>query len=127
MVNAKDWVVKFANAFRGVKQGVLGQSSFLVHVPMALATLALAYWLQCNHIEYLVLVLCITIVLAAELMNSSIERLAKAITQEHNEQVGAALDIASASVLVASVGAAIVGGALFLMKILEWPVWSHSA
>ncbi len=127
MVNAKDWVVKFANAFRGVKQGVLGQSSFLVHVPMALATLALAYWLQCNRIEYLVLVLCITIVLAAELMNSSIERLAKAITLEHNEQVGAALDIASASVLVASVGAAIVGGALFLMKILEWPMWSHSA
>ncbi len=127
MVNAKNWVAKFANAFRGVRQGISGQSSFLVHVPMAIATLALAYWLQCNRIEYLVLLLCITIVFAAELMNSSIERLAKAVTQEHNEHVGAALDIASGSVLVASIGAAIAGGALFLLKVLEWPMWFHSA
>ena len=61
--------------------------------------------------------------MAAELFNSAIERLAREVDREHNPNVGVALDIASGAVLVAAVGAAIVGSLIFgcwLGVMLEW-------
>ena len=105
----KHWTDKFRNAFRGLWWGLVGQSSFSVHFPMALAVLGLAGMLGCELVEFALLLLCIGLVLSMELLNSSIEYLARGLCREHNEQVGYALDIASSAVLVASIVAAIVG------------------
>lgn len=110
------WISKFRNALRGIAFGMDGQSSFLVHIPIALAVLAAAWWLECNYWQWCVLVLCIVLVLTLELMNSAIEFLAKGLCQEHNENVGKALDIASGAVLVASIFAALIGGFILIGK-----------
>ncbi len=90
-----------------------GQSSFRVHLVMAAGVVALAAALRVNLWEWCLLLLCIAAVLAAELFNSSIERLAREIDRQHNPSVGAALDIASGAVLVAALGSAIVGCLVF--------------
>lgn len=109
--------MKFACAFRGLLVGVRGQNSFLVHIPITLAVFALAAWLRLSKTQWSLLVLCVTIVVAAELFNSALEHLAKAITSEQNDHVRNALDIASGAVLAASIGAAIVG-----LLVLGWPL-----
>ena len=103
------WKSKFANAFRGIIAGVDGQNSFWVHLPMAIAVIVLAWFLKVNQTELCILLLCIGAVLSAEFLNSSIECLAKSITQEENDQIRDALDIASAAVLVISSFASVVG------------------
>lgn len=103
------WLRKFRNAFRGIAFGTVGQSSFAVHIPIALAVLVAAWWLRCSGWQWSVLVLCIAMVLSLELINSAIEYLAKGLCHEHNENVGKALDIASGAVLVASIFAALIG------------------
>ncbi|GAB5406327.1 MAG: diacylglycerol kinase family protein [Aureliella sp.] len=103
------WVKKFQNAFRGIPAGVRGQSSFTVHFAFTAGVLVLAKMLQCQRWEWVILLLCIGVVLTAELFNSALEHLARGLCSEQNEQVGAALDIASAAVLVASIFSAIVG------------------
>jgi diacylglycerol kinase len=105
----RGWTKKFADAFRGVALGVRGQSSFYVHFFMAAAVTVVAALLHVTLIEWCVLVLCIALVMTAEMFNSALERMAKAIDREHNPELGAALDIASAAVLVASLGAVVVG------------------
>ena len=98
-----------------------GQSSFLVHIPIAIAVLTAAWWVGCNYWQWCVLILCIAMVLTLELMNSAIEFLAKGLCNEHNENVGKALDIASGAVLVASIFAALIGGFILLGKLyLSW-------
>jgi len=109
---------KFACALRGLVVGVLGQSSFYMHVPTAIAVVAMAAWLRVSSAEWLVLILCITIVFSAELFNSAIEHLARAITREENPEIRDALDIASGAVLVAAIGAAMVGIMVFV-----WPFY----
>jgi diacylglycerol kinase len=79
--------------------------------------------LRVAPVEWCVLVLCITVVLTAEMFNSAIESMAKAITEEIHPYLKNSLDIGSAAVLVASLGASIVGCLLFIHRlgvILRW-------
>ena len=64
------------------------------------------------------LTLCIFSVLTAELFNSALETLARVVTRDRDETLGAALDIASAAVLITAAGAVIVGGIIFVPKLV---------
>jgi diacylglycerol kinase len=94
---------------RGIAAGARGQNSFYVDLPAAAVVVALGFWLDVSHAEWLALILCITIVLAAELFNSALEHLARAVTRDHHPEIRDALDIASGAVLVAATGASVVG------------------
>jgi len=67
-----------------------------------------------DSVRWSLLILCIVMVIGCEMLNTSIETLAKAITSSHDPLVGRALDIASGAVLTVAFGAAIVGTILFL-------------
>ena len=114
------WKQKFACAVRGLAVGVRGQNSFTIHFLATLAVVALATWLQVSQADWLVLTLCITIVLSAELFNSAIEHLARAITPEEHPEIRNSLDIASGAVLLASLGAAVAGLMVLGWPLLEW-------
>lgn len=104
------WRRKFAGALSGLQRGVRGESSFFVHGFATAAVLAVALIARgVNHIDWCLLILCIGGVLAAEMFNSSIERLARALEDEYNADLGEALDVASAAVLIAAITAAAVG------------------
>lgn len=109
----RPWVRKFRDAFRGVKEGVHGQSSFFVHFFVAAAVIAAGLVLGVSLVEWCLLALCIAGVLVAEMFNSALESMAKAITGESDPHLGNSLDIGSAAVLLASVGASIVGAIIF--------------
>ena len=113
----RSWARKFRDAFRGLGVGVRGQSSFRVHFFFAAAVIVCAAVMRMPRVEWCVLLVCIALVLAAETFNSALELLAKAITDEHDRRLADALDIGSAAVLVASIGAAIVGSILFLHRL----------
>jgi diacylglycerol kinase len=100
---------KFGCALVGCKRGLRSEGNFFVHFFVAAIVVAVAAVLQASLYEWSLLVLCIAAVLAAEMFNCAIEHLAKAITREHNKLIGTALDISSAGVLVAALGASIVG------------------
>jgi diacylglycerol kinase (ATP) len=116
----RSWFTMFRDAFRGIREGVLGERAFAVHIPMAIAVIATAAFFNVTPTEWLVLVLCITLVITAELLNSALERMAKAVTQERNVHVGAALDIAAGAVLFASIGAVICGLVIFVPHAMNW-------
>lgn len=109
----RSWSDKLADSLRGIRTGIRGQSSFVVHLVMTAAVVLVAASLQVTRAEWCLLVMCIAAVLAAEYFNTSLERLAREVDRNHNPNVGAALDMASAGVLIAAIGAAIVGCVIF--------------
>ena len=110
----RSWADKFRDAFRGIRQGVRGQSSFTVHIIMAAAVVIVAALLKAAVLQWCILLICITIVLVAEMFNTALEHLARGLTDRHDRNVGLALEIASGAVLVASIGASAVGAIVFI-------------
>ncbi len=113
----RTWFAKFADAFRGLRDGVRGESSFLVHGVAATLVIGLAVALRVSACEWCLLTLSIAGVVAAELFNSALESLARAVDRAPNVDVGRALDIASGAVLAAACGAAIVGLVVFVPRL----------
>ncbi|MGD0517802.1 MAG: diacylglycerol kinase [Thermoguttaceae bacterium] len=122
-ISERSWARKFRDAFRGVRAGVRGQSSFFVHFFLTAAVIVAAVVLRVDLIEWCILLACVAMVLTAEMFNSALESMAKAITGESDPHLGNSLDIGSGAVLVASIGAAIVGSIIFVNRLgmmLQW-------
>ena len=115
---ARRWRDKFREAFRGVKLGVRGHSSFFVHFFFAALALAAALVLQCGLVEWCLVVGCVGLVLTAELLNSAIETLFHGLDPESKARNHACLDISAGAVLVAGLTAAVVGVLVFGQRIL---------
>ena len=116
----RTWVLKFRDAFRGLRCGVHDQSSFRVHVAVAVAVLAAAGWLRAGWLEWGLLLACVTLVFTAEMLNTALEHLAKAVDRSHNSHLGNALDIGSAAVLLAALGSVGVGAVVFFSLLSAW-------
>jgi diacylglycerol kinase len=114
----RTWKRKFTDAFHGLRLSVYQQSSYRIHFMAAVCVLAAA-WLLGNFdtVRWVLLIFCITIVVVAEMFNTAIETLAKAITNSYNPYIGYALDIAGGAVLATAFGATCIGTILFLEAI----------
>lgn len=121
------WTTKYRYAARGVMSALRSQrSSFAVHLVVALAVVVAAIVLGVSLIEWCVLILCVAAVMIAELFNTALEHLARAVTREHDEEIRDALDTSSGAVLLVAIGAAIAGSLIFMHRLgvmLAW--WSH--
>lgn len=115
----RTWRAKFHDAFRGLKLGIRGHSSFFVHFFFAAAVIAAAVSLDMNLFEWCILLGCITGVITAELFNSAIETICRLLDVEKLAGGKAPLDIASAAVLAAAIGSAIIGTILFSARLLS--------
>lgn len=119
----RSWAAKFGDAFHGVREEIRSQSSFRVHFTVAAAVILCAAMLRVEPLEWCILLLCIAGVFTAEMFNTALEALARAITDQPNRHIRVALDVASAAVLTASIGAAAIGLILFVHRLgcrLAW-------
>jgi diacylglycerol kinase len=115
----RPWSQKFGEAFRGLKRGIRGQSSFFVHFFFAALVVAGAIVLECSAAQWCLLLICIGMVLTAELFNSAVETLVRGLDESARERVWPCLDIAAGAVLLAGITAAIVGSVVFLTQLSE--------
>src|SRR5712692_7373872 len=98
----RSWRAKFGDAFRGLKLGVRGHSSFFVHFFFTALVVAAAIVLHCAPLEWCLLLGCIGMVLVAELFNSALETLFRGLDDATKARVWPCLDIAAGAVLLAS-------------------------
>lgn len=115
----RTWGTKFADAFAAVFLGIKGQGSFYVHLVLATAVVIAGVVFQVTRIEWCLLVLCIFSVLSAEMFNRALELLAPAITKNQSRDLEIGLNVASAAVLLISIGAVIVGLLIFIPRLIE--------
>jgi len=117
----RSWVFKFRCAFRGLKLGVRGHSSFFVHFFFAALVAVAALVLHCGVLEWCILLGCVGLVMTAELFNSAVETLFRGLDEATKERVWPCLDIAAGAVLLASIVSAVIGAIIFVRQLLNWP------
>jgi diacylglycerol kinase (ATP) len=118
-VDVRRTLYSFRHAGRGFAWAFSSQANVRVHLVAAAVVLVAALLLRFSSIEFVGLVLCFAIVIAAELFNTALEVLIDYAWPEHHPMIGRAKDVAAAAVLVAAVGAAVVGVLLFARHIFH--------
>jgi diacylglycerol kinase (ATP) len=100
-------------AFEGVIWAVRTQRNMRVHFAIALAVFPLGVLLGVSRLELLVVIVSVSFVLVAEMINTALEQTIDLATNAFNPVAKAAKDMAAGAVLVSSVSALFVGYLVF--------------
>jgi diacylglycerol kinase (ATP) len=109
-------IESFNYAIEGVIHVLRTQRNLRIHFLIAVAVLITAAAVGVSKIELIVLLLSITFVLVAEMINTAIEGTIDAATTSFDPMAKLAKDIAAGAVLIASVNAVAVGYLVFAGK-----------
>jgi diacylglycerol kinase (ATP) len=106
-------LLSFKYAGRGLVVLFKSQQNALIHLLALVFVFALAWYLQLSKIEWLFIVLSVTMVIVAEAFNTAIEFLADSISKEHHPLIGKAKDVGAGAVLLTAIMAVVVGILVF--------------
>lgn len=108
----------FRYAWRGVVYLVRTQGNARLHLASTILVIIFGVVLRVTRSEWCLLALAAGMVWAAEALNSAIEYLADHVCTEHHERIGRVKDMAAGGVLLAAIAAAIIGGCVFIPRVL---------
>jgi diacylglycerol kinase (ATP) len=108
----------FAAAWDGLVETALHQRNMRIHLVSGLLVALVGSAVELAPAEKLALLLCVFLVVAAEVANSALEELVDLVTRDHHEGARAAKDAGAAAVLVLAVGAVMV---LVAVLVHAWP------
>ncbi|RME97035.1 MAG: diacylglycerol kinase family protein [Bacteroidetes bacterium] len=109
----KDRRQSFAYAFQGLATLWRTQPHAKIHVIMAMLCLSMAAYFELESWEWAALVGCITLVLSAEAFNTALEFLTDLVSPDYHPLAGHAKDLAAGAVLLAAIGALVIGLIIF--------------
>ncbi len=105
----KNWVQRANVAIEGIIYVVKTQRHMRYHLFAAVAALILGLVLNISRSDILLLCMAIVLVLATEMLNTAIETMVDMISEEFHPMARNAKDIAAGVVLIASIGALMLG------------------
>ncbi len=106
-------------ARRGVRHAVVTQRNIRIHLVMAALVFAFGVCLKLSDFELVALVLAISFVLMAEMVNTSIEEVVNLLTPRKKLPAKIAKDVAAGAVLFSSICAIIVGCLIFIPHLIR--------
>ncbi len=108
----------FSYAIDGLKYAFKYEQNILVHTLAMILVIIAGFIFKISLFEWLVLFLIIGLVIATELINTSIEATIDLVTKEIHPLAKIAKDTAAAAVLVFGLTAIVIGCIIFIPKIL---------
>ena len=116
MIRRPSIIESFNYAIEGVIHVLRTQRNMRIHFLVAVVVLAVAVAVGVSRLELIALLLAITFVLVAEMINTAVEGTIDAATTSFDPMAKLAKDIAAGAVLIASVNAVAVGYLVFAGK-----------
>lgn len=110
----------FKYAWKGWRTCLGHEQNLSFHLIATAVVVAAGCWFQISSKEWIAVVICIGMVISAELFNSAIERLVDLVSPTFNPIAGQVKDIAAGAVLVLALAAAIVGCIIFFPYIFHF-------
>lgn len=105
-------------SFRYAAQGFLFilryEHNARIHLFISGLVLIMGFLLHIKRLEWVLVLLCMGLVLTAEMINTTIEKLSDIVSPEKNEQIRVIKDISAAVVLLSSFIAMIAGFIIFV-------------
>ncbi|MBE7178897.1 MAG: diacylglycerol kinase family protein [Mucilaginibacter polytrichastri] len=105
-------------AAKGIWQAWSQGRNFRIQCAVTVAVIAAGFWLKVSPFEWTVLLICVALVLSAEVFNTAIERMVDEIHPDVHPKAKLIKDLAAGAVLILSLFSAAVGVLILLPKIL---------
>lgn len=112
-------LVSFNYAIEGVIHVLRRERNMRVHFLLATVVLVLAFAYDVTKVELMVLLVSISFVLFAEMVNTAVEEMIDLSTKGYDPRAKIAKDVAAGAVLIASVVAATIGYLVFVDRIRD--------
>lgn len=90
-----------------------------IHLIACLSVLIAGICLEISTTEWCIVIILIALVWSAEAINTSLEKLADVVSPGYNKGIKDVKDLAAAGVLILAIASVIVGGIIFVPKILD--------
>ncbi len=105
----RQWLKSANFAIEGILHGTKTQRHLRYHFCSAALVLVGSYVIGVSRVEFLIIALAVILVLSTEMLNSAVEAVVDLLSPEFSEKARVAKDIAAGAVLIAAVGAAVIG------------------
>jgi len=112
----KKRLLSFKYAFNGLQYLIRKEPNFGIHLLATILVITAGLYYNLAIIEWSILLLTIVLVLALEIVNTVIEKIADFISPKKDDRIKIIKDIAAASVLVAAFISIIIGIFIFYPK-----------
>jgi diacylglycerol kinase len=113
------WRQRLVQAERGIASGVRSDSTFFVHGFTCSIVLAAAVVIGLSLVQWALLILALTLALAAEMFNQVLKVLLQNASPQFADSAQKALGISTAAVLISIVGVVITIGLIFGERLFE--------
>lgn len=104
----------FGYAWKGIRCCVGKEQNLSFHLIATVVTVTSGFALGITRTEWMMVILCIGVVIAAELFNTALEKLVDLVSPERHPLAGQVKDIAAGAVLVCATATAIIGLIIFV-------------
>ncbi len=115
----KKRVQSFVHAFNGLNLFFREEHNAKIHLVAAILAIVLGFALNISTTEWLAVLLCITIVVSLELVNSAIENLCDFVYPQKDVRIKNIKDLAAGAVLWGAMIAFIIGVVIFVPKLWQ--------
>jgi diacylglycerol kinase len=109
----------FVYAISGLIRAFLLENNMKIHLLAAIASVGLGIWLHIHFVEWALIVICIALVIAFELMNTAVEKICDRISTDVHPLTKFIKDVSAAAVLVVSIASLITGLLIFVPKLIH--------
>lgn len=116
--NFRKQIRSFGYAWHGIWCCIGKEQNLSFHLIATVLVIGAGCFFQITRTEWAIVLLCIGIVISAELFNTAIEKLVDLVSPQRHPVAGQVKDIAAGAVLVCAFAAMIVGLVIFLPYIL---------
>jgi diacylglycerol kinase len=106
----------FSTAFNGIKYFFKTERNGKIQAGVSLITILSGLYLRITAVEWIIIVLCMGLVLALEMINTALEHLCNMIHADYHPSIKIIKDIAAGAVLTFSAVSVVAGLIIFLPK-----------
>jgi len=112
----KKRIQSFGYAIRGIREVFGTETNMKIHIGITLLVIICGVVFSISLIEWIFCLLCIGLVLGAEMINTSIENVVDLASPEQHPLAGKAKDIAAGAVLICAIISVVIGLLIFVPK-----------
>lgn len=112
-------IKSFSYASKGIAMLFKEEHNARIHITVAILVIIASIFFKISVTEWIAVLLCIGGVFSAEAINSAIESLADAVSEEYHPLIKKCKDFAAAGVLLFVIFVVIVGLIIFVPKIIN--------
>lgn len=109
----------FGYALSGIRAYLKDEQNIKVHFLAGVLVIGAGFFFKISKLEFAILILTISSVIVAELINTAIECVVDLVTEDRHPLAKAAKDIAAGAVLVCALGSVLIGLIIFSGPIMN--------